>query len=203
MCRVVSLQREAVSDRLTDIEPQEEKHAKEGHASHSPFDGKQRPENARIVELPHPQPLLQQLRDRQQADQQSRTHHRCHNILLQRNLAGRGIDDGRLRRVEAVLVESASGILGPVANFENSDSRFVVGHDLIPFSVQVNESEILARPEQASLLLQDRCVRVQGLGGLPKFLQGFSGWLGDSACTTSFLAPLTFFAATSCWALEM
>ena len=86
LCRVVFSQREAVSGRLTDIDPKEEKRADESNASHSPLDGKQRPENARVVELPHPQPLLQQLRDHQQGDnEQDRKHHRCYEILLHRN----------------------------------------------------------------------------------------------------------------------
>jgi hypothetical protein len=57
-CRVAFSQREAASGRLTDIDPKEEKRADKSYTSHSPLDGKQGPENALVVELPHPQPLL-------------------------------------------------------------------------------------------------------------------------------------------------
>ena len=52
---------ETVSGRLTDIDPQEKERGNESNTGHAPFDRKQRPENLRVVEFSHPQPLLQQV----------------------------------------------------------------------------------------------------------------------------------------------
>ena len=127
------MQREAVPHRRTDIEPKEEKHADESNASHPPLDGKQRPENARVIELPHPQPLLQQLWNRQQADKQNCQHPRRYPILLRNASLDCVAGDWQLRPVEAVLLVFTNHILSFGVRFNNSDSGILAEHDLIPF----------------------------------------------------------------------
>ena len=47
----------AVSDRLTEIDPQVQKGEDEGREKHRPLDRQKSPKDAGVVELPHPQPF--------------------------------------------------------------------------------------------------------------------------------------------------
>jgi|SRR6516162_8292415 len=57
-CPAVLAERDAVSDSLTEIEPQVQKGEDESRAKHRPLNRQQRPKDAGVVELPHPPPFL-------------------------------------------------------------------------------------------------------------------------------------------------
>src|SRR5271165_1162799 len=57
-CPTASAESGAVSDSLTEIDPQEQKGEDESQAKHRPLNRQKGPEDAGVVELPHPQPFL-------------------------------------------------------------------------------------------------------------------------------------------------
>ena len=57
-CPTVSAESGAVSGSLTEIDPQVQKGEDESRAKHRPLNRQKRPEDAGVVELPHPQPFL-------------------------------------------------------------------------------------------------------------------------------------------------
>src|SRR5580704_9270185 len=57
-CPTISAESGAVPDGLTKIEPQVQKGEDESRAKHRPLNRQKRPEDAGVVELPHPQPFL-------------------------------------------------------------------------------------------------------------------------------------------------
>ena len=67
-CAAVLAESGAVSDSLTEIEPQVQKGEDESQAQHRPLNRQQRPEDVGVVELPHPQPFLYIAGDNSQDD---------------------------------------------------------------------------------------------------------------------------------------
>src|SRR5271165_5760594 len=69
-CPTASAKGGAVSDSLTEIDPQIQKGEDERRAKHRPPNRQQRPEDAGVVELPHPEPFLQVAGDDSQDEDQ-------------------------------------------------------------------------------------------------------------------------------------
>jgi hypothetical protein len=57
-CWTVSADGDAIFGSLAEIDPQVQKSEDESRAEHRPLNRQKRPENAGVVELPHPQPFL-------------------------------------------------------------------------------------------------------------------------------------------------